>query len=112
MSRGCGQWWPVGQGYSVGPACTVFMTSEGSGTPPLPVTSLPKTVTASLVVLAGYKDSKEFLALGSCGSTCLEEQNAREVTTDLQLKRHPSQSLGKFSVLFIGRDSDENLIWL
>ena len=73
MSRGCGQWWPVGQGYSVnsedvGPACTVFMTSEGSGTSPLPVTSLPKTVTASLVVLAGYKDSREFLALGSCGS--------------------------------------------
>ena len=73
MSRGRGQWWPVGQGCSVnsedvGPACAVFMTSEGSGTSPLPVTSLPKTVAVSLVVLAGYKDSREFLALGSCGS--------------------------------------------
>ena len=61
---------------------------------------------------AGSSSQLTHMALGSCGSTCLEEQNAREVTTDLQLKRHPSQSLGKFSVLFIGRDSDENLIWL
>ena len=46
------------------------------------------------------------------GSTCLEEQNAKEVTADLQLTHHPSHSLGKSSLLFIGRDSDENLIWL
>ena len=72
VSHGCGQWGRLARdtlnSEDVGPACTVFMTSEGSGASPLPVTSLPKIVTAFLVVLAGYKDSKEFLALGSCGS--------------------------------------------